>query len=138
MPTRQEIVDEARSWLGTPFKHRGRTKGKAVDCVGVGVKTLEAKMGWTDIDVKDYSRLGNSKLLLELLLKYLVPKPVKDKKPGDIAWMKLDDNEPTHIGIISDKGIIHATVEARRCVEHPIDDYWESRIIRIFEIPGVM
>jgi hypothetical protein len=35
MITRQQIVNEARKWVGTPFQHQGRTRGKAVDCVGL-------------------------------------------------------------------------------------------------------
>lgn len=37
MVTRRQIVDEARKWVGTPFRHQGRERGKAVDCVGLAL-----------------------------------------------------------------------------------------------------
>jgi len=33
--TPQEIEDEARTWIGTPFVDRGRVKGVGVDCGGL-------------------------------------------------------------------------------------------------------
>lgn len=35
MPIRQTIIAEARSWIGTPFRHQGRRKGQGVDCLGL-------------------------------------------------------------------------------------------------------
>ncbi len=32
MDKREAIVAEARSWLGTPYHHRGRVKGEGCDC----------------------------------------------------------------------------------------------------------
>lgn len=37
MVTRKQVAEEARKWLGTPFRHQGRKRGKAVDCVGVAL-----------------------------------------------------------------------------------------------------
>ena len=31
---RQAVEDEARTWKGTPFHHKGRVKGVGVDCGG--------------------------------------------------------------------------------------------------------
>ena len=33
--TRQEVVREAREWLGTPFHHQAREKGVGTDCGGL-------------------------------------------------------------------------------------------------------
>lgn len=30
--TRERLIEEARSWLGTPYHHRARVKGAGVDC----------------------------------------------------------------------------------------------------------
>ena len=33
--TVDDVVKEARTWIGTPFVHQGRTKGLACDCLGL-------------------------------------------------------------------------------------------------------
>jgi cell wall-associated NlpC family hydrolase len=33
--TRQSILTEARTWIGTPYHHKGRVKGVGVDCGGI-------------------------------------------------------------------------------------------------------
>ncbi|WP_207000753.1 hypothetical protein [Trinickia mobilis] len=32
MSTRDEVIDIARTWLRTPYRHEGRVKGAGVDC----------------------------------------------------------------------------------------------------------
>ena len=31
-----QIVTQARTWIGTPFHHQARLKGKGCDCLGLG------------------------------------------------------------------------------------------------------
>src|SRR6185437_17129428 len=33
--TRQDIVAEARAWIGTPYRHQGSLKGIGCDCLGL-------------------------------------------------------------------------------------------------------
>ena len=42
MAKRLEIVAEARTWLGTPYRHQGAVKGRAVDCVNMVNEVLIA------------------------------------------------------------------------------------------------
>ena len=47
MITKEDVVREAKTWLGTPFHHQGRLKGVGVDCAGVIVcvaKELKLKV----------------------------------------------------------------------------------------------
>ena len=32
---RQDIIAEAQSWLGTPYRHQGSLKGVGCDCLGL-------------------------------------------------------------------------------------------------------
>ena len=34
-PTRTSIVAEARSWIGTPYRHQASLKGVGCDCLGL-------------------------------------------------------------------------------------------------------
>ena len=35
MFTAEDVVTEARDWIGTPYIHQQRTKGAATDCIGL-------------------------------------------------------------------------------------------------------
>lgn len=41
MTTREAIVAEARTWLGTPYHHAARVKGAGVDCAMLVAEVLE-------------------------------------------------------------------------------------------------
>jgi cell wall-associated NlpC family hydrolase len=52
---RQAIVDEAISWLGTPYHHRARVKGSGVDCAQLPI-AVYSKIGIIpEFDPGDYS-----------------------------------------------------------------------------------
>lgn len=42
MDLRQRIVEEARSWLGTPYHHQAMVKGAGVDCAMILVAVYRA------------------------------------------------------------------------------------------------
>ena len=74
----EEIINLARGWLGTPFKHQGRVKNHGCDCLGfiIGVgKELDIKpkgKNLSEIDEINYSQIPDSKRLQEKLSQYLM------------------------------------------------------------------
>ena len=51
----EAVVAQARAWLGTPWRHQGRSP-RGVDCAGLVVLVARA-LGLADHDVAGYSRL---------------------------------------------------------------------------------
>ena len=43
--TQARIIDEAYTWLGTPYKYAGVEKGEGVDCSGMVMKVYETAAG---------------------------------------------------------------------------------------------
>ena len=41
MTQAQTIVTQARTWIGTPFHHQARLKGKGCDCLGLIVGVVD-------------------------------------------------------------------------------------------------
>ena len=41
MPDSNTIVTQARTWIGTPFHHQARLKGKGCDCLGLIVGVVD-------------------------------------------------------------------------------------------------
>ena len=108
MITKEDVVREAKTWLGTPFHHQGRLKGVGVDCAGVIVCVAkELKLDSDFEDITDYPRMPDGRLK-ELLTRYLIKVPFNERQIGDIvsiAWAK----EPQHLAILTEPNkILHA------------------------------
>ena len=59
--TRGEVLAEARSWLGVPYLHQGRSR-LGVDCVGLLIMVARG-IGISDYDVSGYPRVPSSDFL---------------------------------------------------------------------------
>ena len=138
--TRDEIVTKARSAIGTPFRHQGRSL-RGMDCVGL--LFFVAPQGVALNDVSGYPRLPNGELeeaiLAHVAAGVVVPVPLKDRRAGDIVLMRFEkDDRPRHVGIIGhDDTIIHAYAVTRKVCEHRIDDAWKRRIVGAWRFTGV-
>ncbi len=135
MTTREEIVAEARSWLGTPYQHQGRTKGKGVDCLGL-VAMVGRALGLTDYDRLDYGRLPNPRRMREELKAQLREISLRDAGPGDVVHMSWGI-DPMHLGILTPDGIIHAYSRVPAVVEHGVDREWRGRMRFAYRYPGI-
>jgi cell wall-associated NlpC family hydrolase len=113
--SRQTIVETARSWLGTPYRHLGRRKDRHVDCVGL-IIGVGAELGMTLIAPDDYAAC-----------------------PSSILW-GFDRNEAQHFAIMGENAgrltMIHAFSRAGKVVEHGWDSFWQRRLVGVYEFPG--
>jgi NlpC/P60 family putative phage cell wall peptidase len=135
MPNRTDILAEAKTWLGTPFKHQGRVKGRGVDCVGI-VIGIAHHFNLTDFDYVEYSHLPDGVTMRKLLDENLQPILIDQAQPGDVYLMRFE-YQPQHVSIVTEYGMIHAYAQVRRCVEHRIDDIWRSRIVAAYAFKGI-
>jgi NlpC/P60 family putative phage cell wall peptidase len=133
--TRADIISEAKTWIGTPFKHQGRIKGVGVDCAGLVIGIAHV-LQISTFDCTTYSHMPDGVTLRRLLGQHLRPKFVSGVHPGDILLLRFDA-EPQHLAILSDHGIIHAYAQVRRCCEHRLDAVWRSRIVSAYVYPGI-
>jgi NlpC/P60 family putative phage cell wall peptidase len=146
-----QIISEARSWLGTRFVHQGRVKKSAVnkggcDCIGL-VMGVADNIGITHngnklsaYDRQDYARIPDGIELEAAFAKYLDRINIDEIRPADIL-MFCFEKEPQHVGIIGDYGdelsLIHCYLQARRVVEHRLDEYWYRRIVAAFRFKSI-
>lgn len=151
MTTKNDIVAEARTWLGTRFHHQGRVRKTAThpggcDCIGLVVGVVrdlqipskQSGKFLHQYDYKNYSRLPDGKLFREMLEKYLTEIPIDETQPGDVLLFRFE-KDPQHIAIVSDYkhgglGLIHCYASSRKVVEHVLDDGWRNRMVAAFEI----
>jgi NlpC/P60 family putative phage cell wall peptidase len=123
------IIEIARGWIGTRFHHQGRVKNVGVDCIGLIIGVAK-ELGLEVNDRTDYHREPSNGELEKALAKYLQPCGLK---AGAVALFRMD-KEPQHVGIITDENtLIHAYAQARKVVEHELDDFWKARLAGCYE-----
>lgn len=134
-----KILKVAKTWLNTKFHYYGRIKinkfnAGGVDCIGLIMKVgeeINAKYDNKNIiyyDYNTYSKYPNTNELENFLNKYFIKIEKIEAKIGDLLYFRFENNLE-HIGIISDLGIIHCYIEAKKVVEHILDAYWKEKII---------
>lgn len=142
MNTPHDIVTQARAWLGTPFHHQARLKGKGCDCLGLIIGVVD-ELGMQDrngkplagYDEVSYSKEPDGAYLTQKLTALLDEALVAQAQPGDLALFTVRDN-PQHLAILTDYegglGMIHCYAQARRVVEHRLDEDWKQRLVKVF------
>jgi cell wall-associated NlpC family hydrolase len=126
-------IAEARTFLGSKWRHRGRSK-YGIDCIGLVVIAMAAG-GLLMRDRLDYSRTPHMDGLEREMLEHF-GEPVEDLRAGDVVLMAWDGStEPSHVGLIASNELgltlIHSFSQIS-VTEHGIDDAWRRRIVRIY------
>lgn len=135
MTTRDQVVAMARTCLGVRFRHQGREPEQGLDCVGLVIYTRK-QLGLSSFDYLNYAHTPDPAKLIELLRAELVPIEIDEVQPGDVLHFRVGNN-PVHVGLATDNGVIHSVANLRGVVEHRLDDEWRSRIVAAYQIPGV-
>jgi NlpC/P60 family putative phage cell wall peptidase len=152
MPSRQQIITEAREWIGTRFHHQGRVKKTMAhrggcDCIGLLIGVADAVglnhhgMSFSSLDRKDYAKLPDGVKLRAAFSYYLQEISTFEADRADILLFRFD-KDPQHVGMISDKmgeqyQLIHCYAQARGVVEHRLDKHWQEKIVAAFRFYGV-
>lgn len=130
------VVTEARSWVGTPFRHQGRDR-KGVDCVGLPIVVLSQLGALTpDFEISDYSRRPHGGNLERRLVAHCTP--LTDYVPGclvAIQWQRT----LAHVAILTEtETLIHALERQGSVVEHGFRGMWRARYAQgAWALPGV-
>ncbi len=150
--TREQICGLARSWIGTPWRHQGRTKD-GIDCGGlIVVVGHELGLIHPSRDERRYERMPTLMELIKIGERHLHRKEMAEEKlPGDVVVMRpsADFPWPSHMGIISRLddgllGLIHSyTMPGRkngRWVGGVVEIHyhaWEPLTVALYNYHGV-
>lgn len=87
MTTRELVVQEALTWLGTPYHHQGRIKGAGVDCAMILIEIYHQCGLIPNIDPRPYPPDWHFHRSEERYLGWVnqYAFEVETPKPGDIA-----------------------------------------------------
>lgn len=133
--TRNQIILEARAWLGVPYLHQGRTRN-GVDCLGL-LRMIADKFQLSDYDEADYSTNPSGYRMQRILDEQLQRITYSEAREADILHMATA-KEPQHLAIISNeypRRIIHASAIHGRVIEQGLDP--DLKIRGAYRIPGI-
>jgi len=109
---RNDIVVEARTWLNTPYHHKGRVKGVGVDCGGLIYEVYKKVLGippepFPDNYAEDW---GLHKEDNELYLNFIMPYVQQTSKlmPGDLVVFQFGRAFAHGTIYIGNDEVIHA------------------------------
>ena len=114
-----DVVQRARSLIGCRFRPQGREPEHGLDCVGLVCAAFQIP---TELVPRDYRLRGDQSDRLEAELApffELVP----DAGAGDVLVMRAAPDQ-LHVGIMTERGFIHADAGLRRVVETPGLPLW--------------
>ena len=137
MIRRADIIAAARECLDTKFHHQGRLVGVGIDCIGVMVHPAK-RLGIPHIDCTTYRARPDGITLIPHLERNLERIAVGEARPGDVLcfwWVR--PNLPHHLGLLTDRGLLHAYAGVRKVVEHELTDDWRERIHSAWRYRGV-
>lgn len=104
---RQKVVETAKQWLGTPWKHNHRCKGFGIDCVNLLGVCAEAVGMKIDLP-KVYNRIPSHSSLHLSIERYFKPIHITLVQKGDIHLFSVNGDN-NHVGIALDDFLfIHA------------------------------
>lgn len=128
------LIEGARTWLGVPYLHQGRSRD-GVDCLGLviclGWQLGFLAPGW---DFRLYSRQPFRSLLETNVA--LLCRPAPGPLPGVLAVIQFGPR-PAHLGIVTGPTIVHACGSRERVVEHGYRGRWIRMTHSFWALPGV-
>jgi NlpC/P60 family putative phage cell wall peptidase len=138
---RNQIVAEARSWLGTPYHHQAALKGIGCDCIGL-LRGIFAAFGGTVDLPADYSPSWHvhraEERLRDGLRRYGQEVPLLSARPGDILLFGIGKGPAAHGAVlVEDSVIIHAYAEAGVVIASRLTGRWLAWRRAAFVFPGV-
>lgn len=122
------MIEEACSWMGTPYRYGGAEKGKGTDCSGLVLRVY--------LDVTEIKLPRNSAKQAEFCNNI----KAKDVRPGDLVFFATgsDPKRVSHVGMMLDgESFIHASSSKGVTVTR-LDNVWYSkRLLGFGRVPGM-
>ena len=134
------IVQAARAWIGTPYKHQASLRGLGADCIGLVRGVWRDSIGEEPEALPAYSPnwFDGEPLLEAAMARHFEKIDVIAALPGDVLLFRMRAGAPAkHCAILSaPMKIIHA-YWGRGVTETHLVPWWQRRIAAAYSFPEV-
>jgi hypothetical protein len=158
--TSSEVVQCARTYIGTPYSDFGRVKGMACDCIGLPVM-VGNELGLFTGDFQSYTPtplLRHAEAMADQRMdviweregwsdgkaQWLQPVANEATPAGSVGLFWYSNrSEPQHFCIFGDHPsvsiptMIHAHARYGRVIEASLDKFWRTRLVKVYSLPNV-
>lgn len=145
------VVAHARAWVGTPFRHLGRTRG-GIDCLGLLLRVIEETGLVANVKVPDSEYLDrlcydlkpadpqhNTRLAMFEFARAVPMLDTADPLAGDaVVCAGAGGTGRVHLGIVTPRTLIHASFHRGCVIEQPFAGPLQDALIAVFRCPGVI
>jgi NlpC/P60 family putative phage cell wall peptidase len=136
--SRADIVAEARSWIGTPYRHQASLKGVGADCLGLLRGVWRALIGAEPEQAPPYGDAGRDELLLEAARRNLGEIDPAQFRGGDVLLFRWQPHLPArHVGIATTPSTMVHAQSGMTVAEIALDRWWRTRLVAAFEFKEV-
>ena len=141
-PVAASVIREARTWVGTPYRHQADRKGVGCDCLGLVRGVWRGLYGFDlelpDAYAADWAEAGGEERLLAGARRNFRAKDLSDARPGDLLLFRWRPHLPAkHAAIVTAPDrMVHAH-DGAAVAEVALAPWWRRRIAYAFRFPGV-
>lgn len=140
--TRAQIVNAAKHWIGTPYRHQASMRNAGCDCLGL-IRGVWRDVYGTEPEkpppyAPDWAEAHGEESLAQAALRHLVPIAPDSFGAGDVLLFRWRDGfVAKHAAIVSSAmTMIHAHDGAAVC-EVSLAPWWRRRLAFAYSFPGV-
>ncbi|MEX2126978.1 MAG: NlpC/P60 family protein [Xanthobacteraceae bacterium] len=149
--TRQRIVETARGWVGTPYRHQGSLKGAGADCLGLVRGVWRDLYGAEPEPIVPYSpnwaEESRAETLRDAAGRHMPSvgdglageRLLALVRPGDLILIRVRERGPAkHAAILSKPGFIVHAYDRHAVMESALPEAWRRKVAFAFVFPGIL
>ena len=139
----EQIIAEARTWIGTPYRHQASLKGVGCDCLGLLRGVWRALHGGepelAPAYAPDWAEASGEEKLAAAARRHLVEVLPVCAQPGDVLLFRWRPHLPAkHAAILTTaERMIHA-YDGAAVAEVYFAPFWRRRLAFAFRFPEVL
>lgn len=143
MPTRALIIAEARSWIGTPYRHQASLKHVGCDCLGFVRGVWRALYGEeperAPSYAPDWAEASRCEAFAEAAARHLHPIEIAKAQPADVLLFRWRTGLPAkHAAILTAPELMTHAHDGAAVAEVAFAPWWRRRLAFAFRFPGVI
>lgn len=140
--SRDDIVAEARRWVGTPYHHQASVRGIGTDCLGL-VRGVWRVLHGADAEAvpaysRDWAEATGAETMLAAARRHLLERQPAQIAPGDVLIFRYRSHAVAkHVAILSGPASMVHAIEGRAVAEVPFGQWWHRHLAAVFSFPGI-